>query len=82
MGHPGQGQTSNELRSGGGGGGGDGKGLVGVSGAGGVPSGNQMVDERTQAGQRGLEREEAGVKDTVGGTEGAEERENVKAGEL
>ena len=52
LGHPGQGQTSSELRHDGRGGG-----LAGV-GASGVASGNQMVDTDTQPKERGLDKEE------------------------
>ncbi|KAL9598547.1 MAG: hypothetical protein Q9219_004449 [cf. Caloplaca sp. 3 TL-2023] len=73
LGKPVQGQSSSELR------GAVGEregGMVGVGGAGGVPSGNQMVDERVQAGQRGLEKEGAGGvagRKVDQGAEGADE---------
>ena len=54
-GHPGQGQTSRELRHEGNVGG-HGGGLAGVGAS--AASGNQMADERTQPEQRGLEKEE------------------------
>ena len=60
MGHPGQGQTSNELRHDGQhtrkNPGGYGGGLAGVGAS--VPSSNQMTDERTQVSQRAYEKEE------------------------
>ncbi|KAI4280205.1 MAG: hypothetical protein L6R35_005956, partial [Caloplaca aegaea] len=52
LGKPVQGQSSSELHGGNTAGAGREGGLVGV-GASGAPSGNQMVDERMQAGQRG-----------------------------
>ena len=55
-GHPGQGQSSRELRHDRNNPGGHGGGLAGVGAA--APSGNQMVDERTQPEQRGYEKEE------------------------
>ncbi|KAI9880242.1 MAG: hypothetical protein M1830_004586 [Pleopsidium flavum] len=54
MGKPMQGQTSSEMRQEGG----KRTGLVGV-GASGAASTNQMVDERVDPSQRGLERDEA-----------------------
>ena len=66
LGHPGQGQTSNELRHDGGhtsskqGGG-----LAGV-GAPSVASSNQMVDKDTQPKERGLEKEEGQFAGTRG----------------
>lgn len=61
LGHPGQGQTNNELRH-------DGQhtgkkaggGLIGV-GAEGLPSGNQMVDTDNQPKERAVDKEEGGV---------------------
>ena len=61
-GHPGQGQTSNELRHDNRGGG-----LAGV-GASGASAGNMGVDERLQGGQRGLEKEGGNVSGGKGGT--------------
>ena len=61
LGHPGQGQTSSELRQGGKQGGG----LAGV-GASGVASSNQMVDKDTQPKERGLEKEEGQFAGTRG----------------
>ncbi|KAL8801474.1 MAG: hypothetical protein Q9182_004441 [Xanthomendoza sp. 2 TL-2023] len=68
LGKPVQGQTSSDR----------GGGLAGV-GASGAASGNQMVDEGMQPGQRGLEKE-AGPKGQVKGTdEGADELPNASA---
>lgn len=67
MGKPIQGQSSSELH-GGKAGSGRGGGLAGV-GASGAASGNQMVDEETQAGQRGLEKEGAILAGKKGNTE-------------
>jgi len=80
FGHPGQGQTSQELHQGGGAGGGREGGLAGV-GSGEAASGNQMADERVQAGQRGLEKEEGQFAGTRGdkGAEAAEDRLNESA---
>lgn len=80
LGHPGQGQTSQELHQGGGAGGGREGGLAGV-GSSEAASGNQMVDERTQPEQRGYEKEEGKYAGTRGdkGTEAAEERLNESA---
>ena len=84
-GHPGQGQSSKELRDGSKSGGG----LVGVSGAEGASSGNLGVDERVQPGQRGLEKERGGLAGRKEGTgqekghqEGVGSVEPVKADEL
>ena len=68
LGHPGQGQTSSELRDA------DKKETGGQTFASGAPSGNMMVDERTQPSQRGLEKEGgdlAGKKGDRGGDYGA-----------
>ena len=68
LGHPGQGQTSSELRHG------TTKESVGSTFASGAPSGNMMADERTQESQRGLEKEGgdlAGTKGDKGGEYGA-----------
>ena len=64
LGHPGQGQTSQELH-GGKAGEGRGGGLAGV-GASGAASGNQMADERTQPNQRASEKEEGKYAGTRG----------------
>ncbi len=56
MGHPGQGQTSQENRHERDNPGGHGGGLAGVGAS--VASGNQMADERTQESQRAGEKEE------------------------
>lgn len=56
LGHPGQGQTSSELRHERNNPGGHGAGLAGVGAS--AASGNQMADERTQPEQRGYEKEE------------------------
>ena len=83
-GKPIQGQTSQELHHDGGkkhGTGSGGSGLAGV-GASGVPSGNQMVDERTQPDQRALEKEEgvsAGTRGQPGDGYGADELPNETA---
>ncbi|KAL8711197.1 MAG: hypothetical protein Q9220_004342 [cf. Caloplaca sp. 1 TL-2023] len=61
LGKPMQGQSSSEMRDGSKQSGG----LVGV-GSSGAASGNQMVDERVQPGQRGLEKEGANVSGTKG----------------
>ena len=72
LGHPGQGQTSSELRQGT-----EGtskKEAGGQTFASGAPSGNMMVDEREQPSQRGLEKEGgdlAGTKGDKGGEYGA-----------
>lgn len=77
LGHPGQGQTSRELRQG------TGKKEAGGSAfASGAPSGNMGVDERVQEGQRGLEKEggdRAGKKGDKGGEYGAGGMENEVA---
>lgn len=71
FGHPGQGQTSSELRHGGPT---SKKDPVGSTFASGAPSGNMMADERMQESQRGLEKEGgdlAGTKGDKGGEYGA-----------
>lgn len=55
-----------------------GGGLAGV-GASGAASGNQMVDERVQAGQRGLEKEGGPRGQVKGSDEGADELPNASA---
>ena len=60
-GHPGQGQSSKELRDGSGGQGGS-------AFSSGVGSGAQGVDERVQAGQRGLEKEGGDIAGRKSGT--------------
>ncbi|KAI4145918.1 MAG: hypothetical protein LQ340_006123 [Diploschistes diacapsis] len=73
-GHPGQGQTSADAkhaRT-------QGQGLVGV-GASGAQATMAAADERVDPRQRGVERETARQKDTVGETPNAEEREPVGA---
>ncbi|KAL8747240.1 MAG: hypothetical protein Q9190_000859 [Brigantiaea leucoxantha] len=79
LGKPMQGQTVSDTK-GGKNPGGHGGGLVGV-GASGAPSGNQMVDERMQESQRGLEREEGVLAGTRGdkGSVGADELPNEEA---
>ena len=62
LGHPGQGQTSNELRHEGAKQGG---GLAG-RGASGVASSNQMVDKDTQPKERALEKEDGQFAGTRG----------------
>ena len=72
LGHPGQGQTSSELRQGT-----EGtskKEAGGQTFSSGAPSGNLMADEREQPSQRGLEKEGgdlAGTKGDKGGEYGA-----------
>ncbi len=80
LGHPGQGQTSQELNQGVGAGGGREGGLAGV-GSGEAASGNQMADERVQPEQRGYEKEEGALAGTRGdkGAEAAEDRLNESA---
>ncbi|KAL8918435.1 MAG: hypothetical protein Q9208_007340 [Pyrenodesmia sp. 3 TL-2023] len=78
MGKPIQGQTSSELHGGKAGAGREG-GLAGV-GASGAPSGNQMLDERTQPNQRGVEKEGGALAGTKSKTEiGADELPNESA---
>ena len=74
LGKPIQGQTSGEEKVGGGG-------LVGL--ASGAESGNQMVDERVDPRQRGLEKEGGALAGKKFSTdEGAEETPNVGSAEL
>ena len=76
LGHPGQGQTSADKDVSGR------SGLMGV-GASGVQSGMGGVDERTDASQRGIEKEGSRTKDTVGEfAAGAEERLPATADEV
>ena len=79
LGHPGQGQTSTELRHDGQhtskNVGGHGGGLAGVGAS--VPSGNQMADERTQPSQRAGEKEEG----VLAGTR-SDKREPQPEGEI
>ncbi|KAL6720597.1 hypothetical protein ACLMJK_002521 [Lecanora helva] len=62
LGHPGSGQSSRELRHERDNPGGSGAGLAGVGAS--AASGNQMVDERMQPEQRGIEKEGGQYADT------------------
>ncbi|KAL8786534.1 MAG: hypothetical protein Q9195_008165 [Heterodermia aff. obscurata] len=80
LGHPGQGQTSNELRHGTQGT--SKKEAGGSAFASGAPGGNLGADERVQESQRGLEREGGGLAGTrgdKGGEYGAGEVPNESA---
>lgn len=75
MGHPGQGQTSSELRDGG-------NAAGGSAFSSGAASGNMTVDEGMQESQRGLEKEGgdlAGTKGDKGGDYGASAMPNESA---
>ncbi|KAL8744694.1 MAG: hypothetical protein Q9184_007968, partial [Pyrenodesmia sp. 2 TL-2023] len=78
LGKPIQGQSSSELHGGKAGAGREG-GLAGV-GASGAASGNQMVDEKTQPSQRGVEKEGGALAGKKSNTDvGADELPNESA---